>query len=837
MIGGRFEVLQMIRRDFVGTVYRAQDGRSQRDVECLLINLNSEDNHRLLELRAHIHEAKKIRLKSFASTYGIGKQGSDGYIVRQNIEGRPLTDHLNHRSQNHRPFKQRGLCSLLIEVIQALEALKTQEVDVHHHGLIRPSVMMIQNNQKPRVRLTDIGLGLIRSTLIKNHEFDPWTRGCIPELRGEPAPTDPDLYALGALLFQMTQLRPFTQGWLRELSAPPTFSQLPDIIEACTASQPLITLTDLKSELKYAAQSQVEIGGLTRDLSQLQERLQKIIDYEGPEQEAPQDQAPESSAETQEPELTTQTSSNQVEALTSEESVSVIFQQLPGQEEGFEESDHVPLMVTPMPMEVSADLPAMERRANLLSAPAEIRDQLESPAQLPDEQVDDPDPLGSLAEEAEALLSTEGPIDQPSHLSASDQSEEMEVDMSVLNSVMNSMLADEETPEELSADSAQDVLASVEELPELNEVDRVDTLNGADLEELHNELYSSGSDLEIRDQDHTSSEVITPPLPAQVRSSDQSQVTPSGVEGQPNMMDLPMPPLPSLPSQPSFPHEGDLDGQRWIVVRDGRDFGPYTLDELSHQLFREEINLDTEICDIETDARALLGEFTSLDHVLNEWAKERLVRRQRKIERDRKLKARRRILLMLGLLSLGGLVFIGVNYGPEIRVTLLPKPALIDLQSWIQSPPQMKRLERMKENPDKKAERDRLRRLQRVKEETLRTAREMSHEAQLASSATVVNFNKGGKKLAPFSRKGFNRALSSRAGKLMKCIEAESKRAPDRSVFKVTLTVQQSGSFLNAQLVNGSAPGKACVFKAIRKLKMKPFSGGDKTITLPYQLK
>ena len=124
-----------------------------------------------------------------------------------------------------------------------------------------------------------------------------------------------------------------------------------------------------------------------------------------------------------------------------------------------------------------------------------------------------------------------------------------------------------------------------------------------------------------------------------------------------------------------------------------------------------------------------------------------------------------------------------------------------------------------------------------MKEETLRTAREMSQEAQLASNATVVNFNARGKRLSSFSRKEFNRALRSRADKLMKCIEAESKRSPDRSVFKVTLTVQQSGSFLNARLVKGSAPGVACVFKAIRKLKMKPFSGGDKTITLPYQLK
>ena len=39
-------------------------------------------------------------------------------------------------------------------------------------------------------------------------------------------PQNPDLYAIGALLFQMTQLRPFTRGWLRELSVSPTFSQL-----------------------------------------------------------------------------------------------------------------------------------------------------------------------------------------------------------------------------------------------------------------------------------------------------------------------------------------------------------------------------------------------------------------------------------------------------------------------------------------------------------------------------------------------------------------------------------------------------------------------------------
>ena len=70
LIGGRFEVQQVIRRDFAGVVYGARDGQSQRDVECLIINLLNEDTQQLLELRAHIHDVKQLKLKSFASTYG-----------------------------------------------------------------------------------------------------------------------------------------------------------------------------------------------------------------------------------------------------------------------------------------------------------------------------------------------------------------------------------------------------------------------------------------------------------------------------------------------------------------------------------------------------------------------------------------------------------------------------------------------------------------------------------------------------------------------------------------------------------------------------------------------
>lgn len=808
MIGGRFEVSQLTRHDFVGTVYNALDIQSQRDVECLLINLQAEDTPQLLELRAHIHEVKKLKLKSFASTYGIGKQGADGYLVRQRIEGRPLTDHLNHRSQNHRPFKQRGLCSLLIEMIQALEALETQELDMSSHGVIRPNIVMIQNQSKPRVRLTDLGLGSLRSALVKNREADPWTRGCIPELRNEAAPQNPDLYALGALLFQMTQLRPFTKGWLRELSVSPTFSQLPDLIEACTAADPLITLSDLKSELKYAAQSQVESGGLTRDLSQLQERLQQIIHYEP----TPTGARLSADRETLElPNVGEQIkvlTPEEAESIAAEQSVSIVFDSLPIEGESYELENEAPLLLTPVP--TSAYMPQedkpRERKANLLNAPAAIEPQT----------TDHP-------EHAESE-----PIPYLQEYSPQDESP-ISVDMSAMNEMFEKSVSEAEQPISTSAD--------------LGQLDfKIETLHGVELEDLdesEGELFAEFTS--SREALLESGSMPSPPTPPASPSS-----TPTGEKhtqrkiqsgSQATAFEIEGLPLIPPPAAPSLPYDDDLSGQRWIVVRDGVDYGPYTLDELSHQLFREEIDLETEICDIESDERAALGEFASLERVLNEWAKERLIRRQQKIELERRAKVRRRYTLIALIASVGIMIFAGVSYGPQLRAAMLPTPVNVDLNTWINPPVEMKVLDKLKENPAKVAERERLRRAHKARLETLKDAKAMAREAREASEASTVDFNTRGAKLESFSRAEFDQAIATRSAKLLQCIEAEHLRAPEREVIKVTMTVQRSGRFLNARLVDGTGPGVKCVFRAIQGLKMSPFSGGDKTITLPYKVK
>ena len=168
---------------------------------------------------------------------------------------------------------------------------------------------------------------------------------------------------------------------------------------------------------------------------------------------------------------------------------------------------------------------------------------------------------------------------------------------------------------------------------------------------------------------------------------------------------------------------------------------------------------------------------------------------------------------------------------------MLPTPVNVNLSAWVERPVEMKVLEKLKENPSKRAERARLRRAQKARLETLRDAKAMAREAREASAATTVDFNRKGQKLKRFSRAEFDKAIATRSAKLLRCIEGEHKRDPDRAVIKVTMTVQRSGRFLNARLADGTGPGVKCVFRAIQGLKMPPFSGGDKTITLPYKVK
>ena len=728
-IGGRFIVESFIRRDFAGEVYLARDSQSERLIECLMIHLPPERVKRLLALRERISDVKQVNLKSFANTYGIGKQGGHGYMVRQQLEGRTLTEYLNYRIQQAKPFKQRALCSLLIEMIQGLDALKQQNPSVASHGLLRPSAILVQNKSKPRVRMTDLGLSVLRADLKDNPEHDMWTRGCIPELRGAAAPHDPDLYSLGALLYQMTQLRPFHSAWRDDLIQLKHFPELPDLIERCTGLQQPITYKELKDMLKSAARAQVEEGGLTDDLSQLQERLQQIM---SPDElpSPPRDQ------------------------LSAEESMTGIYS------EGYDKSSYESgqeatneLYQTPFPMSFKTPLPGADQE------PSQEETQV------------DMSKFDMSGFEAE-LTGRARPSSKPAP--ASRATEE---------------IAHQVSAGEAPQDREEAFLSSARD-PQLGELlSSVETYHGAELM--------------LDAEEEISAPQRTPPAP------------------------------PKIPKAPPA-RQVDPDAPRWLVTRGGIDYGPYSQDQIVKQLFSLEISPDTELCDVENNERASLAEFPEMEELLSTWVHKKAEHEALMAEQLKRRRRRQKVTWTLSSIAVIALTVGGYLYGPQLYESTLPPPAELKSLSWVSEFPKMKKLKKLYENPEVKAERLRLAQAAKAKRASLEEARAMAREAREASTVNVDL--DGGKVGRSFSTKLATKAIQGRQGALRKCIQAELKRSPSASSFTVSVTIQPTGRFLNARLVNGTSAGDRCVFRAIRNLKMLPFDGTDRTIKIPFQI-
>lgn len=298
----------------------------------------------------------------------------------------------------------------------------------------------------------------------------------------------------------------------------------------------------------------------------------------------------------------------------------------------------------------------------------------------------------------------------------------------------------------------------------------------------------------------------------------------------------PAPRLPAPPPPPAATARAlDDSSPRWLVMRGGVDYGPFSQDQIVRQLFAQEISPDIELCDIETNVRSTLADFLSFEETLVAWGHKRAELEALRVERERRQRARRRALLVTGVLLTAGLSAGGVLYGPELYERSLPAPAAVQLEAWTPAVPALARLERLEESPEVIAERQRRAQEARARLANEAELRDMQREAREASTSEVdLDAKEVGR---AFSQADFKEALSVRMGALTACVQEEMKRSPSVSIFKVALTVQSSGRFLNARLVEGSDPGQRCVFRATTKLKMQPFDGADRTITIPFAVR
>ena len=287
---GPYEILAPIGAGGMGEVYRARDTRLDRTVAVKVLpsHLSENAEHR----RRFEREARMISALShphICALHDVGHQDGTDYLVMEYVEGETLSDRLVKG-----PLSTEQVLRYGIEIADALD--KAHRQGIVHRDLKPGNVMLTRSG----VKLLDFGLakmreldeapaGLSVSLLATRTSTDrsPLTeKGTIlgtfqymaPEqLEGKEADARSDLFALGAVLYEMaTGQKAFTGktqasliGAILHTEPPPVSSVQPlapaaldRVVKTCLAKDPedrWQTAHDVKLQLRGIAETSAQI--------------------------------------------------------------------------------------------------------------------------------------------------------------------------------------------------------------------------------------------------------------------------------------------------------------------------------------------------------------------------------------------------------------------------------------------------------------------------------------------------------------------------------------------------------------------------------------------------
>ena len=200
----RYRVLEKLGAGGMGEVYRAHDERLQRDValKVLPAHILADETARK-RFRKEALALSKLNHPNIATVYDFDTQDGVDFLVMEYVAGTTLTKRITDGALPEKEVAQLG-----IQIAAALE--EAQEQGVVHRDLKPGNVMVTPKGQ---VKVLDFGLAkLVRpvadTAATVSLTETPAAAGTLPymppeQLQGKPVDVRTDLYALGAVLYEM----------------------------------------------------------------------------------------------------------------------------------------------------------------------------------------------------------------------------------------------------------------------------------------------------------------------------------------------------------------------------------------------------------------------------------------------------------------------------------------------------------------------------------------------------------------------------------------------------------------------------------------------------------
>jgi serine/threonine protein kinase len=286
---GEFEILTLIGAGGMGEVYRARDYRLERDVALkVLPRFVSFDPERLHRFEQEAKAAAALNHPNILAVFQMGTHESAPYLVSELLEGETLREHMRRGS-----LPVRKAIDYAVQIARGLAA--AHEKGIVHRDL-KPENLFVTKGDG--VKILDFGL----AKLLRADEASS-SRGTEPglvlgtvgymspeQVRGETVDQRTDIFALGAILYEMLSEKrafqkstsPETMTAILNEEVPPISEVVPEVsgalqrvVHRCLEKNPrrrFQSASDLAFDLEGLsgpAPSPVRTTGTTRKASRI----------------------------------------------------------------------------------------------------------------------------------------------------------------------------------------------------------------------------------------------------------------------------------------------------------------------------------------------------------------------------------------------------------------------------------------------------------------------------------------------------------------------------------------------------------------------------------------
>jgi serine/threonine protein kinase len=215
---GPYELLSSLGAGGMGEVYRARDTRLGRDVAVKVVAADGASNpDRLHRFEQEARAVAALDHPHILSIHDVGTENGTAYVVFELLEGETLRQRLERG-----PLPTRKAVELVVQTCRGLAAAHARGII---HRDLKPENLFLTKDG--RLKILDFGLAKLKDTperedeLKKTRTHTATEQGMLlgtvgymsPEqARGQPADARSDLFALGAIVYEMLSGRRAFEG-------------------------------------------------------------------------------------------------------------------------------------------------------------------------------------------------------------------------------------------------------------------------------------------------------------------------------------------------------------------------------------------------------------------------------------------------------------------------------------------------------------------------------------------------------------------------------------------------------------------------------------------------